>query len=944
MRARTFSPELTRLAAAIRSLPMAGAGLGAMCALPVFAGPLGEQVAAGSVAVARPDGLNTQVTQSSQNAVVNWNSFSVGEREYVQFVQPNAHSAILNRVVGGGESEIFGRLDANGRVFLVNPQGVYFGPSAKVDASGFAASALDVSDSDFMAGRYVFSKPASGAATGTVTNDGEINASQFAVLMGDRVGNEGLIQARLGTVVLAAGSATTLHLDESGLVNFAVNEKSAAALAGVENIADGGQVLMTAKVADGLVATAVNNEGLIRAHSIAEENGEIFLRASGGDIVNRGTLDVAGEAGRAGGTVVIKGNQDVVLDPASTITATGNAGGAGGTVRLIADGKLEVREGSRVNARGGVSGKGGLIELSANHGFVTDGDIRVGRGGQVLIDPRRLEILNDSSSPGYFSGETGCGLAGTCDATIGKRFIEGMLSSSSNVTLVASDEIFARSSFAISSFTSASLTIKIGTLTSAGRSVGSLGDFSSDSVGCFFTGACVDGPGFGSSTAFFAPDADGSINLGSVDFSLGGDLRVEAGTKSGDINLGTISIGGDFVAHAQGDIRLGDVFASNIRINDDGPFSSPAPSNISAGTLIANNPSSASIRIRGKAISVENLFAVAGASSESSSGATGPAEIAIAAQRLNVNGTMAAIGDIGSIKINLEGDGVFNGTVLADAIAVGSSKGSLQFNGLVLVGDAPLPPEVGDSFLLGALSNVKRIGGPGIPRFRGLTAVGPNAAFRARGDLLFRGGLHFSDPDTPYVIFQTDGILDFGPGVTAEPHEDFLAQFTTFDANADIRVEESPEFGPANFYNSLHFSRLPGTTILLGSGSLQTGAHLGRILVGGGGPINLGGQNFLVATKGVSSVSPGVTSRGFIGQLAVIGGTPQFIDASTASIEKELEEVFEVPIVNEFGVEEDDITKDDEDDDEEYVDIEGEGDLEGDELVSQQSNTGQLCE
>ena len=170
--------------------------------------------------------------------------------------------------------------------------------------------------------------------------------------------------------------------------------------------------------------------------------------------------------------------------------------------------------------------------------------------------------------------------------------------------------------------------------------------------------------------------------------------------------------------------------------------------------------------------------------------------------------------------------------------------------------------------------------------------------FRARNSLTFSQGLHFSDPDTPYVIFQTDGPLDFGPGVTADPHEDFLAQFTTFDPAMDIVVEDDPVNGAANFTNSQHFSKLPGTTILLGSESLPSGPQLGSILVGPNGLINFRNQNFLVATKGISRVSPNVTSKGFIGQLVLIGGVPQFIDASAAAVAAQLDEVFEVPIID----------------------------------------------
>ena len=423
---KTASPQLTRLAAIIREVASHSLGRSALFTIPAaFAGPGGEQVMAGNVGVARPDALHTQVSQSSQNAVVNWQSFNVGGQEYVQFIQPGTTSAILNRVVGGGESDILGHLDANGRVFLVNPQGVYFAPGAKVDTAGFAASALDITDRDFMAGRYVFGQH---GAHGAVTNQGEIKADQFVVLMGEQVSNEGLIQAQLGTVVLAAGSATTLQVDDTGLVNFAVDEKAVSAAAGVKNvgqiIADGGRVLMTAKVADDLVKTAVNNQGLVRAASIEEHGGEIFLRASGGDIVNGGELNVAGTAGHSGGRVVVKGDKNLDVEAGGAIIAHGDGPAAGGSIRLIADGKLELREGSSVDARGGAqAGHGGEIELSAKRGFKTDGNVEVGRGGLVLIDPSRLEILNDSTSPRSTVGSSSL-------AIVGKGFIEQLLNSS----------------------------------------------------------------------------------------------------------------------------------------------------------------------------------------------------------------------------------------------------------------------------------------------------------------------------------------------------------------------------------------------------------------------------------------------------------------------------------------------------------------------------------
>ncbi len=277
-------------------------------------------------------------------------------------------------------------------------------------------------------------------------------------------------------------------------------------------------------------------------------------------------------------------------------------------------------------------------------------------------------------------------------------------------------------------------------------------------------------------------------------------------------------------------------------------------------------------------------------------------------------------------------------------------NGKLEFTDQVTVGGLPLPPEFGDQVLVGLLAEVKKVNAatPGIPRFGTTTGVGPNAVFRAKSGLLFNQGVHFVDADTPYVIFQTDGPLDFGSGVTAAPHEDFLAQFTTFDPARDIVVEDNPSFGSANFFNSEHFSKLPGTTILLGAQSLAGGAHSGKITVGANGPLDLRRQNFLVATQGLSRVSSNVTSKGFVGQLVLVGGVPQFVDASAVAVAEQLDKVFEVPIIDDIVL--DDSVNSQEDaagkdkDKDEYVQVEGAENGQSNELVTQQSNAGQLCQ
>ncbi len=268
---------------------------------------------------------------------------------------------VLNRVVGGNATSILGNLTANGQVFLVNPNGIFFGKGANLDVQGIVASTLDIADNDFMAGNYVFDKGTGSDAS--VVNQGNIQTRNggYVVLAGDYAENDGLIQAQSGHVILASGTRTTLTLNGNRFVNFAVNDATLAKLAGTDNtgslIADGGTVIMTADVANQLKATVVNNTGLIEAQAIAKGTGAIYLTATGGNIINAGTLDAdAAKVGQAGGDIILKGDAETDLTTTSKISATGLAANGG---------SLEI-SGKTINVRGTAT---------------------IGKGGNMLLDP-----------------------------------------------------------------------------------------------------------------------------------------------------------------------------------------------------------------------------------------------------------------------------------------------------------------------------------------------------------------------------------------------------------------------------------------------------------------------------------------------------------------------------------------------------------------------------
>src|SRR5574344_690580 len=145
---------------------------GMLASATAYALPQNGQVAAGSGSI-NQNGATMTVQQNTARMGVNWQSFNIAKSETVNFKQPDASSVALNRVLGNDASAIYGSLNANGKVFLINPNGVMFAPGASVNVGGIVASTKDISDANFMAGKYNFA----GSSTAGVTNQGSINVA-----------------------------------------------------------------------------------------------------------------------------------------------------------------------------------------------------------------------------------------------------------------------------------------------------------------------------------------------------------------------------------------------------------------------------------------------------------------------------------------------------------------------------------------------------------------------------------------------------------------------------------------------------------------------------------------------------------------------------------------------------------------------------------------------
>ncbi|MGZ3241820.1 MAG: two-partner secretion domain-containing protein, partial [Burkholderiaceae bacterium] len=342
-----------------------------------YALPANGTVVAGSATITGSSN-NMTINQSSQNAALNWQSFNIGTGEAVRFVQPNSNSVALNRVLGADPSSILGTLSANGKVFIVNPNGILFGKGASVNVGGLVASTINISDSDFVAGKYKFA----GSDNGRVLNQGTINADGgYVALLGANVSNEGTINARLGSVALAAGNAITLDVVGDGLLNVAVDQGTVKAL--VQNggmiQADGGRVLLTAQAAGNLLQTVVNNTGIIQAQTIENHNGTIKLLGDmqSGTVNVGGKLDASAPNGGNGGAIETSAAHVKVNDNAR-ITTSAPQGLTGSWLIDPTDFTIAASGGDTTGAALSASlGSTDVTILSTSGGVGSSGDVNV---------------------------------------------------------------------------------------------------------------------------------------------------------------------------------------------------------------------------------------------------------------------------------------------------------------------------------------------------------------------------------------------------------------------------------------------------------------------------------------------------------------------------------------------------------------------------------------
>ena len=420
MKPRNFQPRLT-----LRPLALAIACMGlapalAQTILPSF-GPGGYTTqgsvgVAGSTTVSPLGGQALAISQASLRAIINWNAFSIGAKDAVNINQSmGASSILLNRVMGNELSTIAGQLTANGRVFLVNPNGVVFSQGAQVNVGGLVASTLALStlDNAFLEGstQLTFERP--DGNTKAVSNAGVLTAvGGPVVLMGAEVTNTGRIVADGSTVALASGRKISFDLGNDGLTNLVVAADAMATSAKVVNAAgatlqaDGGRVMLvgSSNTAGELV---VNQSGTVRARTLENVNGEIVLGAGRDNRIemNGGLLDATGAgAGQRGGNIRIAAGQVRIEgtgggDQRAVIDASGQAGGGSVSVHGY---DVALSSTSVLRADATTEGAGGTITTAS-----AKGQTLVGEADAAPERASRLQAYGEMTARGAGAGKGG---------------------------------------------------------------------------------------------------------------------------------------------------------------------------------------------------------------------------------------------------------------------------------------------------------------------------------------------------------------------------------------------------------------------------------------------------------------------------------------------------------------------------------------------------------
>lgn len=629
----------------------------ALLSMPCFSEPVGGEITSGSGQIQTLTPNTTLVTQESNILSINWQSMNLSADEVLRFEQPTSQSTALNYILDQQPSNIFGKIDANGRIFLMNPNGIIFGESSRINVGALAAGAFQLDERSFSDnGEYTFN-----TTSGLVENDGQITTAEggSVALIGQTIINRGEINARLGKIHLLSADTATMSFDTDGLIQFSISketlENSSDSESAVYNNgilkADGGYVVLEAHAAKNIFNNVVNNEGLVQANRISNVGGVIRLEGIGGNVINTGDINAVGVGeNQTGGQITLFGDRVGVFGD-STIDASGNAGGGniaiGGFRKGAGDNVSEFTQVSSeteiradaitdghggeviiwandttwaagtVSATGGTSsGDGGFVEISGKKGMVltATADLSANNGsyGTLLLDPTDIVIhdqLDGAQADDGLLPDLSDATRGAVALDIGELALEG-LAFNSNLVLEASNNITINNladnnlNMIINSGGSISMTADAGVADGVGSFIMDASDtITTQGSALTISGAGVTLGTLNTGAGAITINSSRSIDMG-VATSVGGAINVSV--DNDDNGAETLTLRGALSGSSvtlQGGANGGDTLIAPDSVN------TWAVTSLNAGTLNGNNFSSFTNLTGG---SVNDTFSVTG--------------------------------------------------------------------------------------------------------------------------------------------------------------------------------------------------------------------------------------------------------------------------------------------------------------------------------------------
>ncbi|HWV15843.1 MAG TPA: filamentous hemagglutinin N-terminal domain-containing protein [Cellvibrio sp.] len=573
-----------------------------MAAGQTMAAPEGGLVVGGAGTIDQA-GLDTTIRQASDRMAIDWQSFDVKSNERVQFIQPKSTSVALNRVLSNKGSEILGRIDANGQVFLINPNGVVFGRDSQINVGGILASGLSIDPNKFMNGEFTLN--ALEGTEGKVINSGIINAATggSVTLVGQQVKNEGLISANLGAVSLAAGKEAVVTFDRGGMLGVKVTKAvlqdelgvDAAVINSGEINAQGGQILLTASVSQDIFSDAVNHGGMSKETSVVVHGDGSFTLGEGSDVVNTGSINASAEVGD-GGEVVVLGNN---------ITSTGKVqadavAGVAGNIELHSTDTTFLKGSAKVTATTSAKGLGGDVKILGNKvGLLDASEVNASGangGGQILIGGDKTGNNNKIRNANFiYLGENSRVKADGLLSGDGGKLITF---ASNTARIYGSLSTRGGNESGNGGFieTSGLKYFELKNTPDIGSAVGHGGTWLIDPYDIEILENAIDDSNDGSlfeSTKDNAELATSALNTALINVALTNDTKVIVRTGSGGGQLGNITLSDDLRYNFSGTATLQLEAHNDIKINSNIERS---PSNNAKGTLnvtlIANSDNS----------------------------------------------------------------------------------------------------------------------------------------------------------------------------------------------------------------------------------------------------------------------------------------------------------------------------------------------------------------